>query len=336
MTALVPFDAPLVAATPDQLRDFTEAWLANRRFTPNTQTAYRRDVTDYLTWCQHAGLDPLAARFTHLNRYGRALETEPQPRTGRPAAPSTVARKMSAVASWYDFLVRLGALPLNPAAAADRPAVDRSQSTTVGLTAAEAAALTAAATNDRYLGDRCATALAQFMVDIGARVSEACAADIADLGHESGYRTIMLTKMKGGKRRKRSMPPPLAEAVDAMLAERADILGVPVADLAGPLFTDRSGDRLNRHEVYRFLRRAARAAGIPSADRITPHSFRHAWNTIARKAGASLEHRQHALGHADPRTTQGYDRDQMSVESDPSHLVAAALAAARAEANANG
>jgi integrase len=81
--------------------------------------------------------------------------------------------------------------------------------------------------------------------------------------------------------------------------------------------------------VSRFVRRAAHAAGLPAADRITPHSFRHAWATIARERGASLEERQHALGHADPRTTQRYDRARASLDRDPSYLVAAAVAEVR-------
>jgi integrase len=77
--------------------------------------------------------------------------------------------------------------------------------------------------------------------------------------------------------------------------------------------------------VFRFVRRAAYAAGLPAADRITPHSFRHAWATVARERGASLEERQYALGHADPRTTQRYDRARASLDRDPSYLVASAV-----------
>jgi integrase len=77
--------------------------------------------------------------------------------------------------------------------------------------------------------------------------------------------------------------------------------------------------------VLRFVQRIARAAGLSSADRITPHSFRHGWSTIAKERGAPLETRQHALGHADARTTQGYDRAKLVLENDPSYLVAAAV-----------
>ncbi|WP_157746489.1 tyrosine-type recombinase/integrase [Micromonospora inositola] len=72
------------------------------------------------------------------------------------------------------------------------------------------------------------------------------------------------------------------------------------------------------------MKRLAKAAGMPNWQQISPHSFRHAWNTIARKKGSDLKDRQHALGHKDPRTTQRYDRDRDNLDPDPSILVAAA------------
>ncbi|NYF56683.1 site-specific integrase [Micromonospora purpureochromogenes] len=79
----------------------------------------------------------------------------------------------------------------------------------------------------------------------------------------------------------------------------------------------------DRHEVARFIRRLAKAADLPRWKQISPHSCRHAWN-MPRKKGADLEDRQRAMGHADPRTTQRYDRDKDSLDRDPSFLVAAA------------
>ena len=145
-------------------------------------------------------------------------------------------------------------------------------------------------------------------------MSEVCALDVADLGFDSGHRTVRL-RMKGGKTRIRAVPPGLASRLDALCGGRSD----------GPLFRTPAGRRLDRHVIARFVRRAARSAGLPSAERITPHSFRHAWATLARERGATLEERQHALGHADPRTTQRYDRARASLDRDPSYLLASML-----------
>src|ERR1043165_1048885 len=93
----------------------TEAWLANRRLSEHTRAAYRRDVSGWLAWCEANGVSPLHARFTHVKACGRALESTPIGRTGWAPATSTVARALSAVSSWYAYLVKVEALASNPA-----------------------------------------------------------------------------------------------------------------------------------------------------------------------------------------------------------------------------
>ncbi|XTZ13898.1 tyrosine-type recombinase/integrase [Micromonospora echinospora] len=324
MTTLATFTTrAVVAGEQDALRDFTEQWLTNRRLSEHTRAAYRHDVRLWATWCADRGLNPLQATFLDVNAWGRHLE-QPDPATGRRAAPSTVARRLSAVSSWYDFLAKLGAVATNPAAVADRPRVDRDYSPTVGFSTADATAMLAvAARGDRWIGPA-GPAIAAVLVDLGIRVSELCALDVENLGHTEGHRTVQLLAMKGGKRRVRSLPPAVAKVVDAYLEFRAGQAGLPANHLRGPLFVNGRGERIGRHEVGRFVKRLAKAAGMPDWEKITPHSFRHAWNTIARLNGAGLEDRQHALGHADPRTTQRYDRNRGALDRDPSWLVAAA------------
>jgi len=302
-----------VVARDTSLATHTAAWLWSFRESAHTRAAYRRDVTDFAGWCAARDLDVLAVRRAQVDAYAAGMANTARAGTGRPLAPATIARRLAALSSWYGYLVDAGACGHNPVLRVRRPRIDRDHTATVGLTAAQAAAVLAAAGTDPVLG-AAAGPLAGFLVQVGARVSEVCAADVADLGHDSGHRTVRL-RMKGGKTRIRAVPPGLAAGLDRYLAGRAD----------GPLFQAPDGRRLDRHTVYRFVRRAARAAGIDSADRITPHSFRHAWATVARERGASLEERQYALGHADPRTTQRYDRARQSLDRDPSYLVAAAV-----------
>ncbi len=145
MSHLIPVDR---AVQPAGFAEFTDAWLRNRRLSAHTRSAYRRDVTAWLRWSERAGLDPLSVTFLHVNEYARELESTVDARTGRPLTPATVARRLSALASWYDFLVRLGLVAASPVAGADRPRVARDHSATIGLTAAEVDALLAAAGAD--------------------------------------------------------------------------------------------------------------------------------------------------------------------------------------------
>lgn len=194
------------SALPGGPTDFTEAWLRNRRLSEHTRDAYRRDIGGWLTWCAGRGLDPLRANFLDVNAYGRELESTPAVRSGRPLTPATVARRLSALSSWYDFLVKLRAVDANPVSGADRPRIDRDHSATIGLTPEEVDALLAAAeadTGPTAARNRAALAL---LADLGLRVGELISLDLTDLGAERGHRSVRFVG-KGGKVRRRALTP---------------------------------------------------------------------------------------------------------------------------------
>jgi site-specific recombinase XerD len=298
------------------LPDFTDGWLANRRLSAHTRAAYRRDVQQWLAWCAGRGLDPLTASFLHVNAYARTLESTVDHRTGRAMAPASVARKLSALSSWYGFLLRLELVAANPVGGADRPRVDRDHSATVGLTAKEVDALLAAAAREQGPTAARGRAIIALLADLGLRVGEVVALDLADLGTEQGHRTIRFTG-KGGRPRRRALTPGAAAAID-------DYLPVRAGGDEGPLFVTARGGRVDRHAVFRLVRRLARQAGVPAWARLSPHSLRHAFATAARDEGVPLEDVQDAMGHADPRTTRRYDRDRHNLDRDPAYAVSAA------------
>jgi integrase/recombinase XerD len=339
----LPIRAATDARVPEPAGDltgFTEAWLANRRLSAHTRDAYRRDVTAWLRWCEPRDHNPLTATFLHVNAYARELERTVDARTGRPLTPATVARRLSALSSWYDFLVRLRAVEASPVAGADRPRVARDHSATVGLTAAEVDLLLAAADADDGPSAARHRAILTVLADLGLRVGELVGLDVSDLGHERGHRTVRFVG-KGGKPRRRALAPGTAAALDAYLAVRvAPASAGPAAKATsatsaapattatetGPLFTTASGARVDRHAVFRLVRRLARRAGIPAWAKLSPHSLRHAFATAARDEGVPLEDVQDAMGHADPRTTRRYDRDRHNLDRDPSYALWAARA----------
>jgi site-specific recombinase XerD len=284
----------------------TEAWLANRRLSEHTRAAYRRDVAGWLAWCAERGVEPLRASFLDVNAYARGLEA-------RRLAAATVARKLSGLSSWYDFLVKLRAVDGNPVGGADRPYVSRDHSATVGLTAEEVDGLLVVA---RGAGER-NRAVVTLLADLGLRVGEVVGLEVADVGWERGHRTVRFVG-KGGRPRRRVLTVEAAAALDDYLRVRG------AGD--GPLFVTSTGGRLDRHAVFRLVRRLAREAGIAAADRLSPHSLRHAFATAARSEGVPLEDVQDAMGHADPRTTRRYDRDRHNLDRDPAYTLAAARA----------
>lgn len=320
--------APLPAPHTGDLDAFTDGWLRNRRLSEHTRDAYRRDVAAWLAWCRGRELDPLAATFVHVNAYARELESTVDARTGKPPTPATVARKLSGLSSWYGFLAKLGAVPSNPVGGADRPRVGRDHSATVGLSAPEVDALLAAAEADH--GPACLRnqAVIAVLADLGLRVGEVVGLDVEDLGYERGHRSVRFTG-KGDKPRRRALTPASTAAVETYLIERSATEGLPVDQLRGPLFVTSTGGRLDRHAVFRLVRRIARDAGIPAWAKLSPHSLRHAFATAARDEGVPLEDVQDAMGHADPRTTRRYDRDRHNLDRDPSYAIWAARARRR-------
>lgn len=304
------------------LRTATAAWLRSRK-SDHTRRAYWRELAGWLSWCERTGLDPRVARRGDVDAYLAAAGGRTG--DGRVLATTSQARRLSALSSWYRYLISNGVTDANPVEAVDRPEVNRDSSPTLGLDEKQIAAFMRAA---RAAGTPAAVrdaALVGMLAELALRVGEVLALDLADLRHNRGHRTVRV-RGKGGRFRELPIPAPLGRDLDAYLSARAAAAAVPVDQLAGPLFITRSGKRLDQPAVYGMVRRIARAAGLPAADRLSPHSLRHSAATAMFGAGATLRDVQDALGHADPRTTRRYDRDRHNLDRSPVYLIAGLFA----------
>jgi integrase/recombinase XerD len=306
---------PAIAiSAPTRLAELTTMWLSRQR-SAHTRTAYRRDLWQWGDWCAATGRNPLTARPADLDAW--IVEQRATGARGKPAAESTIARRLSAVASWYGYLVVNTAadpeplITYNPAQAAARPRVDPDDSSTVGLARPEADRLLAQARADSLTSH----ALILLLLVAGLRVGSAIDATIEDLGNDRGHRVLNLT-VKGGRRRRIPLPPVLAHTIDEMLAER----GNPAE---GPLFQTPSGLGIYELYVHRLIRRLARRAGLASAGVLSPHSLRHtAITEILDATGGDLRRAQDFAGHADPRTTRRYDRRRDQLDNHGAYLLA--------------
>lgn len=299
--ALVPAAAGAVAAPPDLAKRLAAAFLLSHR--GHTRAAYAQDLGDFARWCAEHELDPLLLHRVHLDAYVEDLGR-------RGAAASTVRRRLAALSGFYSYAVEEGAMPRNPATRVRRPATgDNVQST--GLTAAQAAALVRAAAAEGIRSE----VVVVLLLLLGLRVSELCRATVADLGYQRGHRVLTVTR-KGGRRQAMVVPPRASAALDSYLAGRGD----------GPLVTTATGKPVDRHAVWRLIRRLAVQAVPDLADRLHPHDLRHTCATLALDAGAPLRDVQDLLGHADPRTTRRYDQARHNLDRSPTHRLAVLLA----------
>jgi site-specific recombinase XerC len=243
-----PLDRLPGTANDDPFLRLAAAWLLGHP--TNTAKAYRRDLESWAAWCTRLGVHPLAAERHHVDAWVRYLTTEPQPRTGRPATAATVARKLSALAGFYDYGVHdAGVLTHSPVASVRRPKVsDESQA--IGLTADELKRLLAAAVEHSPRS----AALVSVLTFCGLRISEALGADVRDYGHDHGHR-VLKVRRKGGKTARVALAPPVVRALDTYLDGRSD----------GPIFLATNGrDRYGYKIAYEQLGRLCKTVGLPA------------------------------------------------------------------------
>lgn len=269
----------------------------------NTRLAYQQDLGHFLRWCQRQHLDPFDARRAHIELFARWLEHHG-------AARATVARRLSTIASFYRYCTEEELIDTNPALNVRRPRL-RQESTIHGLDRNELGAFLVQA----GLSSSRDHALACLLALNGLRVSEALGCDVEDMGLERGHHTLTVLR-KGGKTVIIPLAPRTARTVYLAIGERDD----------GPIFTNTLGERLNRHQASRVVKRLARAAGIEKP--ISPHSLRHSFITAALDAGVPLRDVQEAASHADPRTTMRYDRARRSLDRHATYIVATFVAGA--------
>jgi Phage integrase, N-terminal SAM-like domain len=126
---------PLV--TDDALRPLIAAWLLSFK-SPHTVRSYRNDLAHWLAFCADHNMDPLEARRAHIDAWGRVLEAQG-------LKERSVGRRLSAVSSWYQYLVHDGVLTASPTQHVRRPKIS-DEGTTPGLTRDELRRLLAART----------------------------------------------------------------------------------------------------------------------------------------------------------------------------------------------
>ena len=207
---------------------------------------------------------------------------------------STVARRLSTLASFYRYCHVEGILERNPAANVRRPKVDV-ESRTLGLDRNEPGGLLVQA----GLGSARDHALISLLALNGLRISEALDADIESMGMDRGHRT-MATVREGGKHVTIPLAPRTGRTLDLYIDART----------TGPIFRGANGQRMDRYAADRTVKRLSKRAGITK--RISPHSLRHSFIIATLDAGVALRDVQEAASHADPRTTMRYDRPASS------------------------
>ena len=267
------------------------AWLAwlesERRYGANTLAAYESDLDDYLGYAGgDAGSGPPDRR-----RFRGWLADM----AGRGLARATVARRVSALRSFYRFCGRTGRIDINDLSWLRAPRPPKSVPKPVSEE--DARALLAAIFRRR--GDDWAKqrdfALLMMLYGSGLRISEALDLTRRDVPLGDWLRITG----KGGKNREVPVLPAIAEAVAAYVGA-CPFDGGPDA----PLFVSARGNAFGARAAQRLVESLRLELSLPA--HVTPHALRHAFATHLLGNGADLRAIQELLGHASLSTTQRY------------------------------
>jgi integrase/recombinase XerC len=294
---------PDLAALAPEIQKFASYLASERRGSAHTSKAYLTDLAQYAA---------------HLAEKGVALvPSSPGAVRGFLASASagcgaaSIARKLSALRSFYRFLVREGLSPSNPARGVASPRLPRKLPEV--LPEDEVAALVEAPERAVHGGGPAAgggrapalllrdRAFLELLYASGLRVSELTSLDLGDVDLAQGLVRVL------GKRRKERVVPVGSLARQALrrwLDEGRPALADGGACAPRALFLNHRGGRLTARSVARRLDRAVLASGLPR--HVHPHVLRHCFATHLLGNGADLRAIQEMLGHASLSTTQRY------------------------------
>ncbi len=274
-----------------------QAWLEHeRRASPHTRAAYRRDLTQFLEFLSgHLGALPDLNDLADLRTtdFRAWLARRAEQGIGR----ASRARGLSVVRGFFRWMARAGVVE-NPALGVLRtPKLPHSVPKALAIDEArETLSLVQGLARDPWAGKR-DTAVLALLYGCGLRIGEALSLNRGE-APAPGQEAMSVTG-KGNKQRYVPLLPAVIEAVRDYLAACPFILPPE-----GPLFVGARGKRLGARRVQARMAEARAALGLPAT--ATPHALRHSFATHLLAGGGDLRAIQELLGHASLSTTQRY------------------------------
>lgn len=273
-------------------------WLAHQKSlkgaSGNTVDAYRRDVLGFLAFMtvhkgDAQGLGALARITTSDMRAWMAATRGPD------LGPRSLARKLSAVKSFYRWLAEREGFEPTAVLAARSPKFQKKLPRPLAEDAA------------RHMLDRVElqarepwiaardTAVVTLLYGLGLRISEA----LSLTGADAPLPDVLRIRGKGGRERVVPVLPAARRAVDEYLR-----LTPYDIEETSPLFRGARGGPLNPRAIQKVMEQARLQLGLPAS--ATPHAMRHSFATHLLNSGGDLRAIQELLGHASLSTTQAY------------------------------
>ena len=280
----------------EQLLAFLSHLEKEYRYSENTVAAYRNDLGQFLEYVEgQAGFrlnDWAAVSDEVIESYLTFMKHKDQP-----YASSTIARKVAAIKSFYNYLTAQGIVDENPTIDIDSPKVKKRLPQTLSFNEVERL-LEAPTGSDTPKNLRDITLL-KVLYETGMRVTEVVSIQLEDVDLD---RATLSSPTRQGDAREI----PLEEETQALLvkylAQGRPQLVKGQSERA--LFLNHRGEKLTRQGLWLIIKGYARQAGLNTE--VTPHTLRHSFAVHRLSKGSKLEDIQRLLGHANISTTQIY------------------------------
>ena len=272
------------------LEGFHDFLSVEKGASPRTDEAYLRDLARFATFARLKGASvPSSVGSRTLREYVYHLKD-------LGLAPASIRRNVSAVRTYFRFMVDEGHVVRDPSERLETP--KRWRTLPEVLTVEEVTRLISAPSLDEPLAFR-DRAMLELAYGAGLRVSEWISVGVRDVLMDEHLVRVF---GKGGKER---VVPIGRSAIGAVAIYTRELRSrIERGRGKGILFLNARGEPLSRMGAWKILRKYVKQAGITK--RVTPHTLRHSFATHLLEGGADLRAVQEMLGHADISTTQIY------------------------------
>ena len=270
------------------LQVFLEFLSVEKGLSSNTIQSYARDLVKLFRFLRKERASWMKADEEGLVRF-----IHHQSRAG--LSPRSMARLISSIKSFYNFLVLDGMIKKNPAVNLSSPKTWLALPKF--LTVREVESLLGQPDEENVRGVR-DKAMLELLYATGLRVSELIALRAKNVNLEDGF---LLCVGKGGKERIVPIGNSAAKAVRRYLEESRDKF---IKESSEHLFLSQRGNAFTRQGFWKLLKGYAKKAGL--VQKISPHVLRHSFATHLLERGADLRSVQMMLGHSQITTTQVY------------------------------
>lgn len=271
-------------------KDYAYHLKMERAMSPNTVASYVSDVEAFLQWVDKDALEIASEDILEYLSVRRVVK--PGSSEGNMLAKSSQSRLVSALKSFFSFLVLEELIEDNPCDRVDFPKHSRPLPAVLSVDEIESIMEAVPLEGWQGLRDR---AILEVLYGCGLRVSEAVDMLIINVYPEDGFVRVC---GKGDKERLVPIGEPALDAIYAYMQER------PAKFSDAHLFINRFGNPLSRISMFNLVKKYVAGAGVRK--KISPHSFRHSFATHLVENGADLRIVQEMLGHESILTTELY------------------------------